>query len=387
MNILTIPLRNIKRKLLRTSVLVAVFAAGILSVVMLFYVSQQVGKSLEEKLSEFGANILIQPKSENLKISYGGFSMGDLSYDIKYLNDKEVSRQIKQIELSDRISTIAPKLIEMIQYNGISAAVIGVDWKAEERIKTYWNVSGKMPEQPNEAIIGNIAGQKLNLKIGDSIQVNDNYLIITGILDKTGADDDNIIFANLAYLQKITDKIDQVNFVEVSALCGACPIEDIVNQIFTALPNIEINAMQQIVKERMYTVNFVKKLVLGVSAIILTIACFMMALFMLTAVNERIKEIGILRSMGYSKLNIFSIFTFESVIIGIVSSAVGFVLGVYASGILLVQLGFDNVDRVAFNTEHFIFTLAAVTLLSILSSSFPAVKAARISPTEALIQL
>ncbi len=89
MNILTLPLKNLKRKLLRTTILITVFTVGILSVVMLYNVSETIGHSLEKKMTEFGANILIYPKSDSLNVSYGGFSLGNLSYSVKYLSEKK----------------------------------------------------------------------------------------------------------------------------------------------------------------------------------------------------------------------------------------------------------------------------------------------------------
>ena len=137
MNIFTIPLSNIRRKLLKTGLLVLVFSLGVMSIVALHQVSLVVGESLEKKLSTYGANIIISPRSETLSVSYGGFSMGDMLYDIHDLGEKATVESIKAIELKDRISVIAPKLVGTLKVKDVTVAVVGVRWLEELGIKSY----------------------------------------------------------------------------------------------------------------------------------------------------------------------------------------------------------------------------------------------------------
>lgn len=291
MNILTLPLKNLKRKLLRTTILITVFTVGILSVVMLYNVSETIGHSLEKKMTEFGANILIYPKSDSLNVSYGGFSLGNLSYSVKYLSEKKkTSNAIRTIHNKENISTVAPKLVELGTYNDQPVAITGVIWREEFRIKNYWAIEGKRPENSNEAIIGSRVANLLGISINSLIALGTGTVKITGILNKTGTEDDNLIFADLHTVQSLTGKQDMINFIEVAALCSGCPIDEIVSQIQTKLPNTDINALQNIVKQRMSTINYVKRLVLMVSVVILVIACFMLSMFMLASVNERKKK-------------------------------------------------------------------------------------------------
>ncbi|KKK56951.1 hypothetical protein LCGC14_3059390, partial [marine sediment metagenome] len=127
MNIFTIPLRNLRRKALRTVILLLVFTIGILSMVAINNVSSVVGESLEKKLNQFGANILVYPKADTLKVSYGGFDLGSLSYDIKYLNETDVTTSIQNIELKKNIGAVAPKLVIVNRIMGQSVVIVGVN--------------------------------------------------------------------------------------------------------------------------------------------------------------------------------------------------------------------------------------------------------------------
>ena len=387
MNIFTIPLRNLRRKALRTVILLLVFTIGILSMVAINNVSSVVGESLEKKLNQFGANILVYPKADTLKVSYGGFDLGSLSYDIKYLNETDVTTSIQNIELKKNIGAVAPKLVIVNRIMGQSVVIVGVNWKEEFKIKNYWIIDGRMPEMQNDILIGRRLAEFLDLEKNASVEIGAVSYKVAGVLEETGSDDDNVIFADISYLQSVSDKSDLVNFVEVSALCAGCPIEDIVAQISEKLPGTDIKALQNVVQQRISAVDFVKRLAGGVSLVIMLTASFMIALFMFTSVNERKKEIGVLRSMGYSRLNVFTIFCFEALLIGVIAGILGYFSGFFASFKVLdiLEMGEDLVIR--FEFTQFVMTFLVVVLVSVVSSIIPALKAARTDPSEALISL
>ena len=387
MNIFTIPLRNLRRKALRTVILLLVFTIGILSMVAINNVSSVVGESLEKKLNQFGANILVYPKADTLKVSYGGFDLGSLSYDIKYLNETDVTTSIQNIELKKNIGAVAPKLVIVNRIMGQSVVIVGVNWKEEFKIKNYWIIDGRMPEMQNDILIGRRLAEFLDLGINASVEIGAVSYKVAGVLEETGSDDDNVIFADISYLQSVSDKSDLVNFVEVSALCAGCPIEDIVAQISAKLPGTDIKALQNVVQQRISAVDFVKRLAGGVSLVIMLTASFMIALFMFSSVNERKKEIGVLRSMGYSRLNVFTIFCFEALLIGVIAGILGYFSGFFASFKVLdiLEMGEDLVIR--FEFSKFVMTFLVVVLVSVVSSIIPALKAARTDPSEALISL
>lgn len=386
MNIITIPIKHISRKPFRSLLLTLVFSIGILSVVALNYVSKTVGENFEKKLINFGANILVYPKTDSLSLSYGGFNLGNLFYEVKYLKEDEVVNKIKNIEFKKNISVIAPKLIVPIKVDRKNAGVVGVIWEEELSIKSYWNLE-KIPDKENQAIVGYKAAETLGVKKGSKVSLNNGNLEIIDILNETGAEDDNLIFANLRYLQNLTGKRNLVNFVEVAALCSGCPIDEIVYDISQNLPDTDVKALQQVIKQRMFTVKFLEKLALTVSMIILLTACFMIGLFMLASVNERKKEIGILRAIGYSKLNVFFIFSLEALFIGIFSGIVGYLGGYLISFKVLKILNIVEEISLTFSPVQLAFTILSVSVVSTLSAIVPSWKAARIEPSEALVIL
>lgn len=384
MNLLTIPLRNTWRKPSRTLLLLLIFTIGVMSIVALYQVSQVVGHSLEKKLSAYGANILVSPGTQSLSVSYGEFHLGDMHFDIQPFYEQETIQALKGIELNDRISIIAPKLVSMASIDKVAVAIVGVRWQEELNIKSYWAVDGAYPGNSHDILVGSKAASTMKLNIGDRVDLLGETFTISGVLLETGGDDDTVILMNIEVLQRLSSRPNEVSFIEVAALCSGCPIDDIVNQMKAQLPGAEIKALRNIVNQRMTSINFVKKLVLSISLVILLTATAMVGLSMLSAVNERKKDIGLLRSLGYSKNRIFTIFCFEAGVIGLSAGFLGYLCGFGASIKALELLALDQGPTPEFITSHLLLTCAVISLLTISSAIYPAWKGASMQPSSAL---
>ncbi len=387
MNLLTIPLRNTWRKPTRTLLLLLVFTLGVMAIVALYQVSLVIGTSMEKKLSTYGANILISPGQERLSISYGGFHLGEMLYDVQPLSEEQSVKAVRAIELNDRISAVAPKLVTMARVNETPVAVVGVRWEEELRIKSYWATDGSFPTTPDEIVIGQTAARNLGLSQGETIELLGRPFRISAVLLPTGGDDDNVILADLGELQSLSNQPDQVSFLEVAALCAGCPIEDIVAQIQQNLPGMEIKALSNVVSQRMASIHFVQQLVLAISLVILVTAATMVGLSMLSAVNERKKDIGLLRSLGYSRGRVFFVFCLEAGIIGIASGILGYFSGFAASFQALDLLAMGEGAAPLFAVGHLLLTCGIIALVTMVAAAYPAWKGACVEPSRALSSL
>ncbi|MGW8195681.1 MAG: ABC transporter permease [Desulforhopalus sp.] len=387
MNLFTISLKNMRRKPTKTLLLLLVFSLGVMSVVALYQVSLVVGHSLEQKLTAYGANIVIKPASEKLSVGYGGFHMGDMLLDISDLRETETTDAIRTIALHDRISVVAPKLVSMVKVGEVPIAVVGVRWQEELGIKSYWATDGTFPQQPDEVLLGSLAAKKLGLVTGDTLFLHGSEFRVSGTLYETGSDDDSVVLLDLGRLQELLGRPGAVSFVEVAALCSGCPIEDIVTQIQAKLPNTTVTALQSVVNQRMSSVRFVQRLALSVSLVILVTASAMVGLSMLSAVNERKKDIGILRSLGYGKSKVFMIFCLEAGLIGAVAGTIGYLAGFGASLKTLEVFSLTDVVAPDFSVVQLAMCMAIFPLIAMLSALYPSWKGASVEPSRALVSL
>ncbi len=386
MNLLTIPLRHGRRKAGKTLLLFALFTLGVISIVALRSVSERIGDNLERKLNAYGANILVSPRAEKLTVSYGGFHLGDMLFDVQYLDAATTTDRALSIPLRANISVVAPKLIVPLALNGHSVGLVGVDWEAEKQLKSYWDVEGAYPAAPGEVLLGATAARVLGLKTGDAVNLGPMRAKVSGVLSRTGSDDDNIILADIGAVQRAFDKPGKANFVEVAALCGGCPIDDIVAQLGAALPGTDVVGLRSVVEQRMFSVHFVKHLALAVSLVILLTACAMVGLSMLASVAERTREIGILRALGFSKSAVFGIFSAGAVGLGLASGLAGHTAGFFV-GRYVLELLLPGEAQLAFSPPDMAATACLMGLLALAAAGLPAWKAARVEPYSALNSL
>lgn len=385
MSLFLIPTRYIRAKWARTLLLLCIFVLGVASMTALDTVSRTVADSFEQKLISYGANILVTPHRDTLKVSYGGFTLGDVTLDESRLELDKAFAGIEGMVFRANVAIVAPKLLAPARVNDQAVAVVGVLWEQELNLKSYWNVQGQWPEE-GEALLGSRAAEQLGLKPGDLLSLEAESLRVSGVLEETGSDDDSVIFADLAFVQKLAQRPNEADFLEVAALCSGCPIEDIVNELKSVLPGQDVLALRQVAESRMYTVHFAQNLTFSISLVILITACATVFMAMLSAVNERRKEIGIMRSVGFSRSDIFVVFASEAAVIGLLAGVLGFLVGHLLAGQVLIGLNLvDTADAMpTLDPTYFLLTTLFVGMIAIIAALFPAWKASRIEPNDAL---
>ncbi|MDR2123989.1 MAG: FtsX-like permease family protein [Desulfovibrio sp.] len=389
MSLLTLPARHLRAKWMRSLLLAAVFTLGLASMSGLYEVSTLIADNFEKKLLSYGANILITPRYETLKISYGGYSLGDVSMGEEPINLGTALPAVDSVPLRGNIAVVAPKMLAAARVNGRTAALVGVDWEQELQLKGYWETDGEFPEgdDATAVLVGATAADKLGLRAGQTLHVDGRELRVAGVLKPTGNDDDTVLFVPLSLAQELAGKPGRASFLEVAALCSGCPIEDITAQLQAALPGSEVRALAQVAESRMYSVRFAQNLAFSVSLVILLTACAMLVMSMLSSVAERKREIGIMRAVGFSRAGVAVVFVAEALCIGLAAGACG-----YATGRLLTAYVLHRLEAGAAGAPDFDpAACAAVVLLAVLSAGlaalFPAWRAGRVEPAEALVAL
>ena len=192
-----------------------------------------------------------------------------------------------------------------------------------------------------------------------------------------------MMFASLAHVQGLAGKPQQLSVIEVSALCKDCPVSDIVNQIAAQLPNAKPSAIQQAVKARTDTVERLTRFSTVVSIVVLAIGGLMIFTTMMGAVVERTKEIGVLRAIGFRRRHIIQQLLLEVVLISIAGGVVGWLAGLGAARAVLPYFAESGIQSevYAWTATAAIFT---ATLLGVISTLYPAVRASRLDPAEAI---
>jgi putative ABC transport system permease protein len=192
-----------------------------------------------------------------------------------------------------------------------------------------------------------------------------------------------MVFGSLAHIQKLVNKPGQLNVIEVSALCKGCPVEDIVNQISGKLPYAKVSAVQQAVKARTEMVDRITRFSAVVGAVVLVIGALMIFTTMMGSVVERTKEIGVLRAIGFRRTHIMKGLFIEVAIVSVLGGWLGWISGLLASWLALPYFS-ETSTRPDFHPALLLFAICAALLIGILSSIYPALRASKLDPSEAV---
>ena len=352
------------------------------TVIILWSISRAMSVDIAQKLDEYGANILIVPKSDDLALSYGGMSVAGVSFDQRDLHVADIEA-IRTIKNKENISIVAPKLLNVTDLQSRRVMAVGVDFAAETQLKKWWKIVGVSPQKDHEALIGAEVGRQLNLKPGQDISLNGQTFTISGILQETGSQDDGLIFIDLEKAQRLFNKPAAVSLIEVAAQCYDCPIEEIVAQTSEKLPGARVTAIRQTIESKMTAMHQFDHFSLGISLVMLLVGGLIVFTTMTASVNERKKEIGLFRSVGFRQKNILQIILLEAFILSAIAGVSGFLIGFMISQNAAPLVGVQTLV-VPFDLTVFGLAMALSITIGIGAAFYPSLKAAKLDPTTAL---
>ncbi len=383
MKIRDISINSLRRRKGRVIFLILGLSIGITTAVTLISITRAMNDDISNKLDEYGANILILPRSNSLSLNYGGLALGGVSVDAHSLKNSDIPK-IRQIEVRENINTVSPKLIEVVEIEDRKALLMGVQFQEESRLKKWWKIHGALPSTTEEVILGSEVATQLSKSTGDTLLLNGKSVRTAGVLEETGSQDDFCIFGDLDFVQGLVKKPEALSLVEVSAFCNTCPIKKIVQQISAKLPHAKVTAIKQTIQTKMEALDHLKKFSLGISTIVLFIGGLIVFTNMMASVNERKREIGIFRAIGFRKSHVVRIIFLEALIIAVTAGILGYlfgkafsqVVGPVVTGLKSGQMFWDPVIAAG--------AIIISSLIGILSSAYPAIHASKMDPTDAL---
>ena len=382
MKLYNISLNNLKRRKGKMIFLVMGLVIGIATVVTLLSITESMSRDIEERLNQFGANIVMTPRNENLSLSYGGINVGGVNYKVREFDENKLP-DIRKIKNSKNLGIIAPKVIGAVKINGRDVLLMGVDFEQEIALKTWWQFDGDPPKQANEVLLGSQVASSFGLSTGDNLILSDKNFVVRAVLQPTGASEDNVIIADLYESQKVLGKEGKISMVEIAAFCRGCPINELTLQIAEKFPDAKVTALKQAVMSKMQSIELFKSFSLGISVLVIFIGSLLVFVTMMGSVSERTREIGIFRAIGFRRGHVMQIILLEALIVGVVGGFLGFFGG---STIAWATLPFvlEGGAFAGINISLGIISLLLSVSLSLVASLYPARKASSLDPSEAL---
>jgi len=384
MRLTHISIQNLRRRKSRTLLMMFSIIIGIASSTFLFTTTQAMEKDVADKLDQYGSNILILPDSGEA-LTFGGITVG-VTGQAEELNMSMVE-QMQTIKNKENLATISPKLLADAEINGQKVLLVGVDFEKELRLKKWWKIEGlnfgQLPEK-NEIVVGSDVARILGLTLGKSVDVKGQSFLIKGITQPTGSvEDDQAIFIDLKTLQGIENKPNSLSMIEAAAFCYTCPIEEMTKQLREKLPGTKVTALRATLESRDQTVKKFSMFSIATSIILLITSALVVAISMISSVRERTRDIGVLGAIGFRKRHILQTIFLEVTLVSFVGGLAGYLLGMG----LAVAYG-PTIAKMAITLPWQpilgVYATLGAVLISVLASVYPAWKAAKLDPIEAL---
>jgi len=244
-----------------------------------------------------------------------------------------------------------------------------------------------------KVILGKKLSERLKVKMGQTIYASfpdarGTSLMVSGIFDPPVGWQDDLTIVSLETARSFLNEGDVASNVDIR-------LEDIYQADAAARSlqdyGYKADSWQKLYPEILETLaieTFENNLIM---LLILIIASFGVGSVMYLLVNEKTSEIGMLMAMGAKRQSIMNIFLIESGLLGLMGGAVGAVLGL-ALSLYLGNLEFSMEAPggqkitlpVVISLESFLVIIIAAIALSIIAGSYPAYKASRLDPTQAI---
>ena len=374
---ITLIFKNPFRNKTRSALSVIGIAIGIATIVALGLITAGMQDSVQTTFNEGGAEITVSNST-----TVGGNS-GMISHETidELKNFTGVIDVAGELSYSESSNAPSQSMGPDNGGPGMASSVMGID-ADKLSLAGIENINGSaFKNGAAEAVVGAQYAMMNNLSIGDKITIHNTDFKIVGIYETGSMFADGVVYVPLDRLQNLSD-VDKASSVLVKTEEGAndTAISNSIKEKYsdlTTLTSEEMSTMMSNVTGILDTVS------LAVSGLAIIVGAIGIVNTMVMTVYERTKEIGVLKSIGWKPRRILLMIMGETLVLTTLSGIVGSVFGILISEIGVLLLGADNFS-LGFNPNTFILAFSITIFVGLIGGIYPAYKASKLAPTEAL---
>ncbi len=225
--------------------------------------------------------------------------------------------------------------------------------------------------------------------LGEEIKINGISFYIVGVLNETGdgkeAGEDDMILIPYTMAQKISSGFSMGTYIfnaaskEVSSQAQSL-IENYLLEVFSSTNAYRVSNMSEMIDSINEMTATMSLMLAGIAAVSLLVGGIGIMNIMLVSVTERTREIGIRKSLGATPWDIMSQFVVEAITTSCLGGVIGIVLGIGGSYVACRMLDM----KAAVSIPAIIISFTVSALIGIAFGYFPAKKASRLNPIDAL---
>ncbi|MCK9150515.1 ABC transporter permease [Methanobacterium alcaliphilum] len=278
---------------------------------------------------------------------------------------------------TDQSSTQGPNQASM----QMPITILGIDSQNLE-MEDVEVTNGTTYSSSDEVIIGKTAANSLNKTIGDSVSISNKSFEVVGIYETGDTMQDGGIIMSLSSLQDLTNNTGKVSFILVKASDSSNAnslAETIENKYSNLTTTTSLSGMQRMNQG----LDIINTGAWAVSLLAILIGGIVVVITMVKSVSERTREIGVLKAVGWPKQSVLLMIIAESVVMAVIASVIGIIIGVGCVE-LLSMTNLIPFIQPAYSATLFLKALIIGILMGIIGGLYPAYRASKLAPTEAL---
>ncbi|MDP7080103.1 MAG: ABC transporter permease [Candidatus Undinarchaeales archaeon] len=407
MDLLSLSLANIGRRLFRNGFTVVSIAIGIAAIVALLALGDGMKESLGDQLGPMAADIIVMPKSKGVQRQRGRFGHGPpgrmRSFGGVYPMDESILSDLRRV---DGIKFVVPRYSTRGQLkvasDDFSVSIMGIDPDAE---KDYDQIpdfaEGKMflSRDRNMVVLGDrVVSDFFQFRrphARSTVVIEGRKFQVAGILEKggrggPGGSYDNAVLMSIEDARDISDPEvkDQLSQLVVRATSAeiAENVADDIVKIVDTVQTMALSTMLETIQEIMSTFT---AFLAGIAGISLFVAAITILNNMYTAVMERRREIGTMKALGMDSSQVLITFSIEAGILGLLGGALGIAIGLGIGQVVeYMRLGAPGPGDAflvpVYAPEYMMASVVFGVMVALLSGLYPAYRASQLSPVEAL---
>ena len=266
---------------------------------------------------------------------------------------------------------------------------------------------GFTPGKKNEILIGRKLADKMKLKIGSKLvltftdstaDIVSAAFRVAGIYRSNNAPlDERNVYVEKKTLNELLSIRNQVHEIAV-LLYRDEDLNAVQQQLQKEFPSYQVETWRQISRETDLMVNTVDVYSYIIMIIIMFALAFGIINTMLMAILERTREIGMMTALGMKRYRLFFLVLLETIFLTLCGTPIGLATswlainyfnknGLDLSGMgkeLMSSFGYSTIIYPEFPSDKIIIVLLIVIITAVVSCLFPALKALRLQPVEAL---
>ena len=365
-------LKNPFRNKTRSALSIIGIAIGIATIVALGLITAGMEDSVQTSFNQGGAEITVT-NSTNIGGSSGLLDMSLIS-DLK--NISNVSDAVGQLSVSESAQSYSQSSRPMMQ-----TRVYGFD-ASKLNLIGIKDVNGSVYENNSyDAIVGVGYSELNNVSIGDNFTFLGHDFKITGIYETGSIMTDNGVYVSLDTLQNIsdTDKVSSI-LVKTSESTNDTIVSNEIKDRNENLSTLTSEEMSSILDDVTGILNTASLAISGLAIIVGGIGVINT---MVMTVYERTKEIGVLKSIGWKSKKVLIMIMGETLVLTTLSGIIGSIFGILIAEIGVRLIGTDGFSLV-YTPGTFILAFGITIIVGIIGGVYPAYKASKLAPTEAL---